>query len=163
MLAALLLAAPAAAQEAAVDTPAAEPEAAPLLQGACRDGSLWWADGASAGLAPCESPGEGFFTLACEGGTTTMRFLSPYPVAVDQRGTADLTVDGRSFRLEGIGADDARTGQRVLADIAVPLDALEALAGGDQARLDGPAETRPFHLTGSGGAIAALRQACQEG
>jgi hypothetical protein len=132
-------------------------------QGECRDGSLWWAEGASAGLSPCESPGEGFFTLTCEGGATSMRFLSPYPIAVDQRGTADLTVDGETWRLAGVGADDDRTGERVLTSITVPPDALGALAAGSTARLDGPAETRPFHLTGSGAAIAALRAACTEG
>lgn len=139
----------------------AAPAAAQDVQGACRDGSLWWAGDGAAGLSPCESPGEGFFTLTCAAGTATMRFLSPYPVALDQPGTADLTVDGETWRLEGLGADDARTGLRVLTSIAVPAQALDALAAGDEARLDGPAETRTFHLSGSGAAIRALRAACE--
>ncbi|TFL19953.1 hypothetical protein [Jannaschia formosa] len=138
----------------------AAPAAAQAVQGTCRDGSLWWASDGSAGLAPCESPGEGFFTLTCAGGDTTMRFVSPYPVAVGQRGTADLTIDGQDWRLEGTGEDDAATGLRILSDIAVPATVLDALASGSSARLDGPAETRPFHLSGSGAAIAALRDTC---
>ncbi|PWJ15088.1 hypothetical protein [Jannaschia seohaensis] len=137
------------------------PAAAQDLRGECRDGSLWWATDGAAGLGPCESPEEGFFRLTCTAGTTTMRVLSPYPIAVDQRGTADLTIDGRRWRLEGIGADDPQTGQRVLVDIEMPSEVLQVLAAGAQARLDMPTETRLFHLVGSGAAIAALRESCE--
>ena len=124
--------------------------AAAQTTGACRDGALWWANGAESGV----------LRLTCIGGATALRFVSPDPVARDQRGTIDLTVDGRTWRLAGVGADDAQTGQRILAAVALQADALDALVAGNTARLDGPAATRSFDLSGSGAALRALEATC---
>ncbi|MFO6464643.1 hypothetical protein ACK8OR_09635 [Jannaschia sp. KMU-145] len=138
----------------------ASPAAAQTVTGACTDGSIWTGSPGDAGLGPCESPGEGFFRLRCDAGSVVMNVESPYPIAEDQRGTVDLTVDGTVWRLEGVGRTFDRTDTRGLAAVAVPTEALDALAAGSTARLDMPTETRPFHLTGSGAALAALRDAC---
>lgn len=132
------------------------PAAAQDVTGACTDGSLWWGGAQAAGLSPCESPGEGFFRIACTEGTATLTVNSPYPVADGQRGTVDLTVDGTVWRLEGTGTFFARIGDIGLSGAPLPPDARAALAGGNAARLDMPTETRIFHLTGSGAALAAL-------
>lgn len=137
--------------------------AAPALAletGACTDGSQWWSEGNAAGLGPCEAPQEGFFVLRCAAGTTTLTIDSPYPIAEDQRGTTDLTVDGRVWRLEGRGMLQPETGTIGLDQITVPPEALTSLAKGSTASLDMPTEYRPFHLTGSGAAITALTDGC---
>lgn len=132
------------------------PATAQEVTGSCTDGSLWWGGAQAAGLGPCESPEEGFFRIACTAGTPTLTVLSPYPVADGQRGTVDLTVDGTLWRLEGAGTFFERTGDIGLSGAPLPAAARAALAAGRDARLDMPTETRPFHLTGSGAALAAL-------
>ncbi|GIT91148.1 hypothetical protein JANAI62_16030 [Jannaschia pagri] len=134
--------------------------AAQDVQGTCRDGALWWGTAGAAGLGPCESPEEGFFVLTCAEGQTRLRVTSPYPVAAGQRGTVDVSVDGRRWRLEGRGADDARTGQRILDQVDIPGDVLDALAAGATASFYMPTETRPIHLTGSQAALTAMRTDC---
>ncbi|WP_371156494.1 hypothetical protein [Jannaschia sp. 2305UL9-9] len=134
--------------------------ATPLLaqdvRGTCVDGSLWWGSGTEAALGPCDAPQEGFFRLICTAAGPELRVISAYPIAADQRGTVDLSVDGRTWRLEGRGAPDARTGVMALHGVTVPAEVISALAGGNTARFDMPTETRPIHLTGSGAALAAL-------
>jgi hypothetical protein len=139
----------------------AAPALAREVEGTCRDGGLWWAEGAAAGYGPCDGAEEGPLRLTCSAGATTLRFASPYPVAEGQRGTVDLTVDGRSWRLEGVGAQSRE--MRMLDGVDLPGAVLDALAGGTAARLDGPAETWPIHLVGSGAAIRAMRAACADG
>ncbi|CTQ48208.1 hypothetical protein [Jannaschia donghaensis] len=134
----------------------ASPVAAQDVTGACTDGSLWWATGDAAGLGPCDTPEDGVFRIVCSDGTPALTVVSPYPIAEAQRGTVDRTVDGTTWRLEGRGTPMARTGDMGLADAPLPSDARAALAGGIAARLDMPTQTRPFHLTGSGAALAAL-------
>ncbi|MGB3408999.1 MAG: hypothetical protein WBA67_16075 [Jannaschia sp.] len=147
-LATLLLTSPTFAQDVARDS------------GTCTDGALWWKSGTAAGFGPCEAPEDGFFVLSCTDGTTTLAVKSPYPIAEAQRGTVDLTVDGRLWRLEGRGVMQEATGTIGLDGITVPEDALTALARGSAASLDMPTEYRPFHLTGSGAAITALTDGC---
>lgn len=135
---------------------AGSPALAQDIKGTCTDGALWWGTASAAGLGPCESPEEGFFRLTCADTRTELRVNSPYPIALDQRGTVDLTVDSRTWRLEGRGAHEQSTGITALSAITVPEDALSALAGGAAARFDMPTESRRIHLTGSGAALAAL-------
>lgn len=130
------------------------------VQGTCTDGSLWWGASGAAGLGPCESPEEGFFRFTCTPDGTRLSVASPYPIALDQRGTVDLTVDSRLWRLEGRGTDMPATGIIGLAAIDVPAEVLTALAKGATARLDMPTESRPFHLTGSQAALAAMADDC---
>lgn len=122
--------------------------------GACVDGMAWTGAPGAAAFGPCDAPETGPLRLSCPDGTPTLTFHSPYPIAEGQPGTADLFVDGRRWRVEGTGAD--AEGDRILSDIALDPEILDALREGRAGRISGPAEVTLFHLTGSGDALSAL-------
>jgi hypothetical protein len=122
--------------------------------GPCVDDMAWTGEPGFAAFGPCDAPDTGPLRLSCRDGTVSLAFHSPYPIAVGQDGTAELYVDGRSWRVEGAGADV--DGARILSGVALDSGIVAALRAGKAGRISGPAEVTLFHLTGSGTALADL-------
>ena len=186
VLLALLLAAPAAAQEdvapdastaideaipdeaAAEDVPTEDPMDFDVTAGPCILG-LAWTGGAPpslpsyASVGGCTAPNEDpLLLMRCVGGEITAIVSRPYDAEEGEMVEATLLIDGRRETLTGTAAFYELPEFMRLEGAPMTARQVERIAASRNGLVSTPNRSFPFHLTGSRAAITAMLTGCPE-